>query len=236
MKTAMDTSKKQTSKGLRAVANAGGRGDRNETVSYLDQLKEQCDIEFQEFKDEFRGWRDDGEMAVMWEGMDPHFHSVGAYKDALSAKLQRFKASGVTEIGRRQTVDRVTGDADVYRDTRVIWLKDSQGNKTLWYQSQDGNMDPEVLHKGDPGYPGNTDESMPFGPREPREKPVLGRRVPDEFIEAALARSEAAWGPAPVVFSPAHDLAARWTGSQPVPRLQLRDITKDAATTGGQKS
>jgi hypothetical protein len=78
VKMAIDTSKRQGLAGLKKVTNAGRRKDVGGTVAYIDQLTDQCDVAFQEFKDTFRGFRNDAEMVAIWDGMQPAYPPVSA--------------------------------------------------------------------------------------------------------------------------------------------------------------
>jgi len=89
VKTTIDQSKKQLSAGLKNAKSAARTEERQDTVSYLGFLTAQCDIGFQDFKDSFRGLRNDAEMVAIWGGMDVRDHSVDAYKAGLSEKLAR---------------------------------------------------------------------------------------------------------------------------------------------------
>lgn len=212
-KTGFDLGKKKMSKGVQNALNADDASDKATSLSFIEQLQNSCDIGFLAFSDHATGYANDAELVVLWEGMHPSNHSQAAYKAELSEKLARYKKSGVTDIGRKQTSDRELKYTSVHRDTRVVWIKNTpQAGRTLYYQSQEGDFDPAVTKPGDPGtdwMPNLPTGPRTFGPRDPRETPQLERRVPEEFAEAALARSEQLWR-ATVTLDPS---AAWFTGA-----------------------
>lgn len=197
-KAGFDVGKKKMSKGVQNALNADDASDKATSLSFIEQLQNSCDIGFLAFSDHATGYANDAELVVLWEGMHPSNHSQAAYKAELGEKLARYKKSGVTDIGRKQTYDRATKYASVHRDTHVIWVKNTpQPGKTLYYQDQEGDYDPSVSQPGDPGtewMPDQPTGPRAFGPRSPRGGAELGRRVPEEFADAALARSEQIWG------------------------------------------
>jgi len=213
-KTGFDLGKKKVSKGVQNALNAGETNEKANAVAFIDQLNSSCDIGFLAFSDYATTAANDAELVVLFRGMHPSNHSQDAYKAELDDKLGRYKRSGVTDIGRKQTLDRDLKRTNVHRDTRVIWLMNRPGTgKTLYYQSQEGDFDPSVVKPGDPGsewaFPEYAATSQEFGPRNPRESAQLGRRVPEEFLEAAVARSEQLWGETKTI-----DPSKEWFSSQ----------------------
>lgn len=233
-KTGFDIGKKKMSKGVQSALNADDTSEKATSLSFIEQLQNSCDIGFLAFADHATGYANDAELIVLWEGMHPTNHSQGAYKAELSEKLARFKKSGVTDIGRKQTYDRETKYASVHRDMRVIWIKNTpQTGKTLYYQSQEGDYDPSVSRPGDPGtdwMPDQPTGPRTFGPRSPRESAQLGRRVPEEFVDAALARSEQLWGVTDTIDPNAAQFPAPPTLAPPVNAPSATSRTPDPAT------
>ena len=193
-KVPITAAKKKVSDGVKDGNNAEPKAEKTAVLSYIDQLTEECDIAFRSFQSNASANAPDAELAVLFDGMNPENHTVGIYKDVLGQKLQRFKKSGVLDLGRKDAKDRVTGQVGVYRDTRVVWLRDITNHRRLYYQAQEGNADYAVIRPGDPGDPRSFPEQS-FGPHDPREKPELGDPVPEEFQAVAIARSEQQWGP-----------------------------------------
>ncbi len=198
-KTGFDVAKKKLSKGVQEALNVDDATDKTNSLSFIAQLRNNCDIGFTTFADRALNSAPDAELVVLWEGMHESNHTHDAYVAELGGKLARYKKSGVTDLGRALTHDRETGYVHVRRDTRVVWVKNTPGTgRTLYYQSQEGNRDPSVVHREDPGteslFPEHAKWPHAFGPRAPRESPTLGRPVPAEFVETAVMRSEQLWG------------------------------------------
>jgi hypothetical protein len=204
LKSGFAAAKKPASGALQKGQNRGDESAKQATVSYIAQLQDGCDIAFKAFERQAIGHTNDAELVVLYEGMHERLHTKGTYKTALNEKLKRFRASGVNDIGRKQVLDRRTGYADVHRDTRVVFVQGMHGVKTAWYQSQEGDFNPSVRHVCDPGAPLPKDNNgvCKFGARDPREAARLERAVPDEFKEAAIARSEQKWGPIETIEDP----------------------------------
>jgi hypothetical protein len=129
------------------------------------------------------------------------------YMSLLSEKMNRFRKSGVTKIGRmpagRDERFRKTPDLEnemgeeVLRDTRVVWAQYSEGGpRELRYEQLDGERVHSILHPGGEHHPR---KGLPtFGPAKPLTKESeLGRPVPTEFQSAALSRHQQVWGVGP---------------------------------------
>jgi hypothetical protein len=193
VKTTLDPLKKSGVTGVKAALGEQAKTEQRGDIAYIDHLKNQCDVEFQAFSDETAAHATDAQLIVIYDGMDASNHSVGAYKAALGEKLERFRKSGASEIGRHLTVrDRLPYGTRV-RDKRLVWYQEN-GKRTLRYQTQDSAFLTQRLEP-----PRSMDGSRAeFGPRY--ADPVqLGEIVPDEFVDVALARSEQLWGPTPLV-------------------------------------
>jgi hypothetical protein len=195
----------KSEKALEKVHNRAAESDKEESISYIHELVEQCDQGFQRFLANARATSNDAELLVLHDEMDASNHTVGAYKDELSKKIARFTKSGVNEIGSKVTGDHMAHHEAVLRSTRVVWVRDPVGyGKTLWYQSADDAAYNKAPSK-------KFDAEMPFG------APELERRVPQEFVDVALAKSEERWGETPTISNPTQDVMP----SLNVPRLQL---------------
>ena len=179
-----------------ASAMSGTSQSSKARIAFIDQLKNGCDEGFRAFGSYVAGYADDAQLHVVWEGFAAEHHTVGAYKQALSDKLARFETSGVTEIRRQVAKDRASGAMDVVRDTRVIWVEQADGTKVLHYQNHEHFDDPNFISLEDLGVRAHKSS---FGDRAPRTEAKLAGRVPSEFQEIALARSEATWGPTPTI-------------------------------------
>jgi hypothetical protein len=195
-----DTAKGSAKTGARAVRDHDSTTKKTATLAYLDELRDGCDVAFHAFKSNALANARDAELVVLWQGMQPEFHRVGAYKTVLAEKLQRFHRSGVTSIGRKPTKSRDGFGAPVLRDTRVVFVRDIHGRKTPWFQSVEADSDlgridrdhPEYPHANDPKHVASLET---FGPSRRRGGTWLDRPVPEEFADVAIARSEQRWGP-----------------------------------------
>lgn len=191
--------KKRTQVGFDASAQA----TKVATLSFIEQLRDSCDIAFEAFIDNVTAHTLDAELVVVFEGMKAKYHSVGAYKASLAEKVQRFRLSGVLDIGRKEAMTD-NYDGRTLRDTRVVYVQDISGNKTAWYQRQDGasttGSSAAYARPGDPMFeqldakhPDHRTAWSQFGPRGAGAA-LLDRPVPAEFRDVAIAHSEARWG------------------------------------------
>ncbi len=156
--------------------NKGALDDKSATLGFLSTLQNTCDRAFLDFARSASANADDAELIVLWVGMQPEHHAPDIYKDALDSKIDRFKKSGVPDIGEGVGKD---GDGLITREKRVVYVQDMHGKKVPWYQNGDQGM---------------------FGGQQlvPRHE-YLERPVPEEFREIAVARSEAVWGRTPII-------------------------------------
>lgn len=175
-----------------------------ETIGYLDQLRDSCDVAFGSFYRTVAGNTQDAELVVVYWGVQPQHHTVGAYVKSLKAKVDRFLASGVTNIGRKEVKTDDYGGKEL-RDTRVVYVQDIEGRRVAWYQRADGDYSPGGVRPGDPLYekidpknPAHQQRWRQFGPRHAGAA-ELDRPVPEEFRQVAIARSEARWGATPTI-------------------------------------
>jgi len=188
----------------KAAQNHATETQKAESIGYLDQLRDSCDIAFGSFYRTIAGEIQDAELVVVYWGLQPEHHTVGAYVKSLKAKVDRFLASGVTDIGRKEVKADDYGGKEI-RDTRVVYVQDIDGRKVAWYQRADGDYSPGLASPGDPLYeqldPKNPAHQQPWGQFGPRHagRAELDRPVPEEFREIAIARSEARWGATPTI-------------------------------------
>jgi hypothetical protein len=159
-------------------ANVDSASEKQQTLSYLDHLKERADSSFREFETETLANSDDAGLLVAWLAMQEKNHSEAKYRQIVKAKVDGFKKSGVMDIGHKNIPDR-RHDGMLHVDTRVVWVK-SPGGTRLHFQSQ------KSIDAGFSRTPTKFDEGFD------RE---IGVRVPDDYVDVALARSEARWAP-----------------------------------------
>jgi len=192
----------------KAGANVATSAKKATTLAYIDQLRDSCDVAFDQFIRSFSSHFSDAELVVLREGMLPEYQSTGAYIASLGAKLDRFRKSGTLDIGRKDVGADNYGGHKI-QDTRVIYVQDINGTQTPWYQKQDGDsgIDHGNISPGDPMFE-QTNPTNPkhqaawgkFGGSHGRhESAVLDRIVPEEFRDIAIAASESRWGSIPVI-------------------------------------
>lgn len=196
-RTAFYSVKKGSQNTAKDAKNAPAHEERSDIESYLNTLKNQCDLGYNQFVSTALSEANDAEFAVLFEGMLPENHFQEIYEDALRIKLDAYKSSRVRDIGRKTTRDE-TGHALEQRETRVVWVKNFKSSgRRLYYQYQQAGLDSIDDRKTDPG----TNWAPAWIMRMlPPEYGVLGGTnrlggpVPDEFAEIALQRSEALYG------------------------------------------
>jgi len=194
VKAGFDAAKKQTPKAVKAITHDADRTEKAAALSYIDQLKESCDVAFQTFKENAVTQADDAQLVVFYQGMHPRYHSIGQYEAALSEKLARYNKAGVGDIGQKAIAPLQAHVATLYANKRCVWLREADGNRSLWFYSNVSGIG------GDPWDHG---------------REVSVEKVPDEFVEASLAKSEEKWGATPTLDHP---------GAMIMRRLQLRNI------------
>ncbi len=150
--------------------------EKAHALSYIDELSTTCDTAFDRYALDASAHASDAELVVLWHGMNPVFHSISAYKAALAAKIERYKQSGVPEIGDKTTS---YGQGKVRSETRVVCVRDIHGNKVPWYEKK-------LTDIYDRGH-------VSAG------EPQLDRPVPEEFRQVAIERAELRWGPTPTI-------------------------------------
>ncbi len=203
-KTGFDLGKKKAQKVGKKTQNERADTEKTATISYIDQLKAEADIGFKRFKDNLLATASDAELVVVYRGFAPEYQSDAQYKAALSAKIDRFKKSGVPEIGQHAIGPAESHVATVFGNKRCVWLLDESGNKALWfYHVLSGNQ---------------------TNPWENGRDPDI-EKVPVEFAEAALAKSEEKWGETPTFEHPAVGIMRRMgvheAGKQAAQRAQV---------------
>lgn len=206
VKGPLGAAKKALEGKYKATQNQPQRSKKGESLSYIGALVGEADRAFVTFRERAPASADDGELLALIDGMQIELHSKEHYKRALAAKLDRYHKSGVTSIGRKRAqheLEPVHGSGSVkvpaFRDQRVVWVTNrfAGSQRRLWFEKQDGHPgNPTYVRAGDPDWPANG--RLTFGPRDPMDEgPKLVAPVPEEFVEAALARHEAVWNEPP---------------------------------------
>lgn len=158
--------------------SADSATEKQQTMSYIDYLKDSADTAYRGFELATLGDSDDAALLVAWLAMQPKDHTETKYRQLVKEKVDGFKKSGVMDIGHKNVVDR-RHDGTLHVDTRVVWVK-GPGATRLHYEKQ------KSIDSGWSPAPTSFDGGFARH---------LGARVPEEFVDIALARSEARWGP-----------------------------------------
>lgn len=227
VKKIMDLGRKEYAKEL--MQDSDGIAEKSSNLAMLGYLQKQAGAGFEAIREQAPGELNDADFVVLFDSFKDDRHSVTGYKAALTEKLARFNASGVTKLGRRNDLrDVQLGKSqeavklDVIRDTRLVWLRYPDGRMELRFQIRDGEDIPGVAEFGDPGteWAGRPPS---FGPSNSLDDaPRLGDAVPAEFIEVALSRHVEAWKRPPLTVN-AENMAASWF---------QRDRTSASPSTG----
>jgi hypothetical protein len=80
-----------------AATNVATETAKAASISYIDQLRDNCDVAFDGFVSHVAATNADAELIVVFEGLKPQYHSIGAYKASLGDKIERFRNCGVLE-------------------------------------------------------------------------------------------------------------------------------------------
>lgn len=215
VKTGVKEAVNGAKKGLLAARVQQSTDDHNaqktQNLSYIEQLMDAAGLGFSKLSEQTPAFATDAELVALFHAMAPENHRLGDYKEAIAAKVDRFKKSGVDKIGAHYA-DRAAvsldGDdihepkgqsIDVVRHTRLAWREYLSGYpKDLIYEHQDGERTPGVIELGEPGMGGGTSK---FGPRHAITKEAeVGNSVPHEFHEQALLKHAEVWKSEPRTF------------------------------------
>jgi hypothetical protein len=190
-KQVFDAAKKGLTK---ATSSAIAKTRRQERIGYLDGLADSAAAGFQTMSEVLPGVADDTSLLAFTRSFDKRNHTIAQYSEAITAKLERFEASGVTQIGRNPYVrKRATGPRsdEVDRDVRVVWVMFMSGSpKRLAFEHQD-------LYSASPSERGPSyGDGMKYTQEAERglsEADGTNWLVPDEFVDLALERHEQVW-------------------------------------------
>jgi len=188
----------------------GHNASKTQNLSYIEQLMDAAGMGFSKLSEQTPAFATDAKLVALFHSMAAEHHRVGDYKEAIAAKVDRFKKSGVDKIGAHYADRAISSfgeddihdpkgqSIDVVRHTRVAWREYVSGYpKDLIYEHQDGERTLGVIESGEPGYkPTST-----FGPRHAITKEAeIGNSVPHEFHEQALLKHAEAWKSEPRTF------------------------------------
>lgn len=222
-KTIQDNVKQVVSVVKREVASTTRReitpragAERAERLSFLELLSTNAEVSFERIREQTPVIASDAELIALFESFAAEHHSTVAYKAAITDKVARFKASGVTKIGTRlldprDPTDRhlPPTDARLREPARPGAYRDgpsaggAREKKVVWV----------VYGSGAPGHYGYAHRD--WGPgatiTAPLERslrpdqtttalPYYAGPVPDELVEIALRRHRAVWKAPPATF------------------------------------
>lgn len=171
---------------VKAGKNQAATDSKVAKLGFVNHLKNQSGLAFDTFVGRAIA-SSDADMVVLFRAMHPNNHTEEMYTNSLKERIDEFMNSGVTKIGRSVFPQ---GKQNIERDIRVVYVRDMSGAITPWFQSQDGIEEIGSNLKTD------------FGPRFQNGPAKLRARVPDEFKEEAIARSEMIWGPIETIDDP----------------------------------
>jgi len=216
VKTAVGTAsalgKKQALARLAASRGAEGASKKQDSLLYLNQLRDAASLAYQQFREFTPTTATDTELLLLFDSMDGENHLISQYKLAIEDKLKRFEDSKVTKIGRRfeyhDSFDDEGrqvhgGERRVVRDVWVQWQTYESGYPPdLVFRYQDGRNNPSVIRDDDPG---RAKLPMERKVRNPIDEPENGISndpkaiyiVPLEFREIAIARHRQMWSAEP---------------------------------------
>lgn len=202
VKSATDQGKKAATK----AALGAAKGDEFEhekavDLSYIDQLRNNAALAFQHQREDPPSMASDAELILLYHSWSATMgHNTGMYKAELQAKLDRFKTSPASRIGRTSLGSHpVPGappefnkavkrwNADV-RDTKLVMHIYDDGTQDLFYYKKDyrpGTLLPEGVWK---------DPKLDLDDNALDEEFKPFQLVEKEFMDAALSSNEAVWG------------------------------------------
>lgn len=180
---------------------------KSATLGLIKQVTHQTDKTFQQLSASIPAVANDAELVWLHLAFkDTDAHSQDAYETAVNAKLDRFHALGVADIGRKNAKrrDEWSGNnEDVSRLVRVTMVHFTSGHPPehwleRWDQSRQYisvNQDfawQEAAKRGEP---------TQWKQRKPHTaQPELVERIPDEFLEFALLRQAEVYGKTEIGF------------------------------------
>ncbi|MEO7734843.1 MAG: hypothetical protein ABIY55_28060 [Kofleriaceae bacterium] len=193
LKGFVDAAKKGCSGTLKGEKNAAANASKGAEQGWFKQLAKSAQMAFQQISEAFPMMATDAELLTLSDSFDATNTYQGVYEELLTAKLVRFKDSGIDKIGKHAAgrFTKTMGEDSILthneglveRERKVVRAEYASGHPVeLIYRDQDD----DGLHVFgvDNGYR--------------RFKPDLSQKpIPQEFWEAATARHEEIWGAPP---------------------------------------
>ncbi len=208
VKGAAEQGKRAVTKAAASAASTSDEFEHQKAVglSYVDQLAANAAIAFQHQREDPPSVASDAELILLYHSWSVDMgHTVGMYKAELQAKLDRFKASPASKIGRTSrslhhgSFDSLDGDYEKIRGKALdTHLRDT---KLGMEHYTDGSAPELVYYKKDYRNPMDTvpdhlwkDRKLDLDPAAEDNDFKPYKSVEKEFTEAAIAQNEAAWG------------------------------------------
>lgn len=177
---------------------------KNANVAYLDLLGEASGVIYEHLREDMIAGVSDGALVMLFDSFRASAgHSVAAYKDEVSGKLDRFKKTKLSMIGTAKDEQKnegiVPGDFRVDQLTKAFWVKTPMGMRLALYK-----------RPADTGWVPDTSSAIPMS-RPPnameraseKMRDISGESlrfveyVPPEFVAAAVKMHIDKWGAVP---------------------------------------
>lgn len=186
VKSAGKQAGKEATSTVQNAADAGNKDERDQSKSYLSELKNHVRDDLHLAGKVIPQQVDDIELTRLIEATNPLKFPTAELKRRIESKLGRFMASGVNKIGKSEGKYKPSDFpfVDAKQHTKVIWVNNKvTKTRELWFESQFGAPD-RVGEENKEGF-------------KPYDDPRLDKPVPEEFKDAALAEHDEKWGQPP---------------------------------------
>src|SRR5690606_29898233 len=145
LNTAVGIGKKKAG-GELAKADARPTTAKSSKLAFLDLLGNRAAGVFETLREQAIAGVSDAVLLVMFESFRSVYgHTLGDYKDAIQAQLQRFEQSGVNKIGITQPISGSALDLYARQETKVFWVRTPMGLKLGLYTREHRPIPDQVL-------------------------------------------------------------------------------------------
>ena len=208
----VEQGKKYAKKGTTAILEPAKR-DNKPVLNYLDEMRDASAMVFERQREDPPGYATDAQLVVLNHSWSAAMgHTAGVYKQRLIEKLDRYKQSGASKVGRQRVTLPATSRSaakTVVRDTKLVMHTYDDGRpsklvlykkdyKSIWF-ARDLNPREPVTNTAAP----IDDEFHEWQPVEP------------EFEDVAKVRNKEAWG---VEFEERKLAVREWNAGVPKPK------------------
>jgi len=174
---------------------------KTQATNYLDQIAEKVNAAYQHLAEDPPGYASDAQLLALCESFDHSRHTLAGYREQIEARVRRYMGSHAKDIGR------TSPQPGISRETRVAWVKHTDGTKQLAYVSQDFGSGDAMTSRSAGAYWGQhalslkepaTDTHNRFGNGQRRQSTPITRVgflgfVEPDLVEPALEHHEAVW-------------------------------------------